>query len=69
MTIHEHGMAARLLLEPILHHNEFEIIEEYISTNVQMYVSESCVNDEKEIFGSIYYGIDGAGISEASTCS
>ncbi len=43
-------MAVRSLLEPTIHHNEFEIIEEYISKNVQMYVSESCVNDEKEIF-------------------
>ena len=43
-------MTARSLLEPAIHHNEFEIIEEYISTNVQMYVSESCANDEKEIF-------------------
>ena len=42
------------LLTPETYNNKYDIIEEYISKNVQKYVIESEVNDEKKIFGDTY---------------
>lgn len=48
------------LLSPETYNNKYEIIEEYISKNVQKYVVTHEVNDEKKIFGGTYYGLDTA---------
>jgi len=42
------------------YNNNFAIIEEYLSKNVQKYIVKSEVNDEKKIFGGGFYGIDSA---------
>ena len=53
-------MMIQELLPPETYNNKFEIIEKYISSNVQKYVVDTEVNDEKKIFGGTYYGIDSA---------
>ena len=53
-------MMIQELLQPEIYNNKFEIIEKYISSNVQKYVVDTEVNDEKKIFGGTYYGIDSA---------
>ncbi|MDP6383774.1 MAG: hypothetical protein QF385_11185, partial [SAR324 cluster bacterium] len=53
-------MMIQELLPPETYNNKFEIIEKYISSNVQKYVVDTEVNDEKKIFGDTYYGIDSA---------
>jgi hypothetical protein len=53
-------MMIQELLPPETYNNKFEIIEKYISSNVQKYVVDTEVNDEKKILGETYYGIDSA---------
>ena len=50
----------RELLPEEDYNNNYEVIEKYLSSNIQKYVDKTEVNDEKKIFGGKYYGIDTA---------
>ena len=50
----------RELLADEDYNNKFADIEQYLSKNIQKYIVNSEVNDEKKIFGGKYYGIDSA---------
>ena len=50
----------RELLPEEDYNNNYEVIEKYLSSNVQKYVDKTEVNDEKKIFGGKYYGVDTA---------
>ena len=50
----------RELLAQEDYNNNYEVIEKYLSSNIQKYVDKTEVNDEKKIFGGKYYGVDTA---------
>ena len=50
----------RELLPEEDYNNNYEVIEKYLSSNIQKYVDKTEVNDEKKIFGGKYYGVDTA---------
>jgi hypothetical protein len=50
----------RELLAQEDYNNNYEVIEKYLSSNIQKYVDKTEVNDEKKIFGGEYYGVDTA---------
>jgi len=50
----------RELLPQEDYNNNYEVIEKYLSSNIQKYVDKTEVTDEKKIFDGKYYGVDTA---------